>query len=281
MTAISIEEMLRKYPPLARFKDNPDAVRQLYAELNPKRKLSELDIGDYVNGMDVLITKVIGTSYYVGCPVCFYKKEGVEIGTSFDCTNIKCNTQRVATKLVKWTLQGGDETTKAILDFPAFAFRLDDGNKYLAKVVNISGKVQKLTDQKQDGKVVGKTPIIMVRDMKVVSDIRDPETDTLATQITKSTLAEAVEIPLGEGPKGLPTPPVSPVTPPISTIPETKLKAFNTWMTIMKTVTEAQLKNHVESNLKLKLDDVLPLVDKHFQDSTQTTVYTLRPEPTH
>jgi hypothetical protein len=279
MTQPTIEEMLRKYPALKRFESNPDAVRQLFAELNPKKSLSDLGEGDYVNGIDVLIVRVIGTSYYVGCPVCYRKKEGVEIGTSFDCTDVKCHTQRVATKLTKWTLLGGDEKTKAILDFPPFAYKIEDGNEYLAKVVNIKGRVQKMTDQKQNGQVVGKTPVIMVRDMTVVSDIRDAEVEPLAEIITKSTLAEAAQIPLT--PTATAPTQASPPAPPVPTIPEAKLKAFNTWMTIMKTVTDAQLKNHVENNLKLKLDDVLPLVDKHFLDNNQTTVFTLRPEPTH
>jgi hypothetical protein len=275
MTQPTIEEILRKYPPLKRFETNPDVVRQLYAELNPKRNLSDLEEGDYVNGVDVLIARVISTSSYLGCPVCYRKKEGVDEGTSFDCTDVKCNTQRVATRLTKWTLLGGDEMTKAILDFPPFAYKLEDGNQYVAKVVNIKGRVQKLTDQKENGKVVGKTPVIMVRDMKVVSDIRDAGTEPME----KTAEAESIPVTMAKAP---PSPPIPPTPKPeVCTIPEPKLRAFNTWMGIMKTVTEAQLKSHVEGNLKLKMEDVLPLVSKTFLDSTQQTVYTLKPEPTH
>ena len=281
MTQKTIEEILREIPALIKYKDNPEILRTLYAELNPKRDLSGLTEGEFVNGADVLVVKVLSTNYYVGCPECFSKKEGVDIGTSYNCTNSKCNTQRVATKLVKWTLLGGDSTTKVILDFPPFGFRLEDGNALLAKVINIKGKVTALRDQRTDGKVTGKTPVIMVRDMRILSDVRDVGTDSIEAAVAQ--VGEGTQPPVTKTlttTEAMPAPPSQP-TP---TLPDAKLKVFRTWMSVMSAnagiVTEAQLKAYAENNLKVKLEDVLPYVNKQFRDQTQQTFYTLIPEPT-
>jgi hypothetical protein len=136
---------------------------------------------------------------------------------------------------------GGDPTTKVILEFPPFGYKLDDGAKYIAKVVNIKGRVSGVREQKTDG-VKHKVPIILVRDMKVISDIRGPEAPKEST------------------PEAAPTP--SPPTP-TSNLPAEKVAAFKTWLRIVgKPVSEEQVKNYVKNNLKGALEDVLPLLKK-------------------
>jgi hypothetical protein len=279
MTTKTIEEILKEVPALKRYEGNPEAIRTVYAELNPKKDLSGLTDGEFVNGAEVLIVRVLNESYYIGCPTCFTKKDGMEEGVAFDCPSDRCKVQRVATKLPRWSILAGDETTKAILDFPPFGFKLTDGNALIGKVVAIKGNVTALRDQKVKGEVKSKTPVIMVRDLKVVSDIRDSVPETMAEQITKSTLAEAAKVPpapLGEGPEGLPNPPVSPNT---GMIPAPKLATLRTWMTaIGKPVAEDQVKMYVENNLKLAFGDVLPLLDKSHSDQENKTLYALKPQ---
>jgi hypothetical protein len=267
MSKISIDEIIAKIPALKIYAANPDIVKQLYDELNPKRNLSELVEGDFVNGADVLIVRVLGNSSYIGCPVCYTKQGNVAEGVSFECPNAKCGNQRVATKLVKWTLLAGDENTKAVLDFPPFAFKIDDGAKYLAKVVNIRGKVTGMREERSNGTVKTKTPVIMVREMKVISDIRDePEPERLETT-SRTAMTNNVFNP--------PTPAVS--TTPASILPEAKIKAFSLWMSFQTTpVTEAQLTTYLTNNLKATLPDVLPLLDVSFVDSQNTNIYSLK-----
>ncbi len=279
MTTKTIEEILKEVPALKRYEGNPEAIRTVYAELNPKKDLSGLTEGEFVNGAEVLVVRVMNESFYIGCPTCFTKKDGMEEGVTFECPSDRCKVQRVATKLPRWSMLAGDETTKAILDFPPFGYKLTDGNALVGKVVAIKGNVTALRDQKVKGEVKGKTPVIMVRDLKVVSDIRDsvPE-ETIGERITKSTLAEAAKLPtpLGEGPEGLPNPPVSPNT---GTIPAPKLKALQTWMTVQgKPVEETQVKMYVENNLKLTFAEVLPLLDKSHSDQENKTLYALKPQ---
>ena len=276
---LTIEEILKKVPALKRYEGNPEAIRTVYAELNPKKDLSGLAEGEFVNGAEVLVTKVLNESFYIGCPTCYTKKDGMEEGVTFNCTSQRCNTERVTAKLPRWSILAGDETTKAILDFPPFGFKLTDGNALIGKVVTIKGSVTALRDQKVKGEVKGKTPVIMVRDLKVVSDIRDGVIDSTAVAITKSTLAEAAKLPmpLGEGPEGLPNPPTVPAT----SIPASKLMAFQTWMNAVgkgKPVAEDQVKMYVENNLKLKFGDVLPLLDKSHSDQEDKNLYTLKPQ---
>jgi hypothetical protein len=272
MTTLTIEEILKKVPALKRYEGNPEAIRTVYAKLNPKKDLSGLVEGEFVNGAEVLIVGVMNESFYIGCPTCFTKKDGMEEGVAFDCPSDRCKVQRVATKLPRWSMLAGDETTKAILDFPPFGFKLTDGNALVAKVVSIKGNVTALRDQKVNGEVKGKTPVIMVRDLKIVSDIRDglgAEPGPVA-KVEK----EPLPTPLGEGPEGLPNPSVSPAT----SVAAPKLKAFQTWMAVQnKPIFENEVKMYVENNLKLKLEDVLPLLDKRYTDS-QGILYTLKPQ---
>lgn len=263
---LTIEEIIQKIPALKVWAKNPDIVFQLYSELNPRNNLTDVAEGDYLQGADVLVSKVMSANSYIGCPVCYTKtKDGVEEGVSYECGNAKCNTQRVATKLSKWKLLAGDmDGTKVVLDFPPFGFKIVDGKDYIAKVVNIKGKVTTIQEEKKDGQTI-RIPVILVRDMKVLSDIRDTPLPTVA---------EGASVPTE------PPTPVSPIPPPPSPptgLPEDKLKTFNLWMTFQaKPIIEAQLVSYVENNLKLKLTDVLPLLDKTFQDATQTTLYTLK-----
>ena len=278
MTQLTIEEILKKVPALKRYEGNPEAIRTVYAELNPKKDLSGLIEGEFVNGAEVLIVRILNESFYIGCPTCFTKKDGMEEGVVFDCPSQRCNTQRVATKLPRWSILAGDETTKAILDFPPFGYKLTDGNALIGKVVAIKGNVTALRDQKVKGEVKGQTPVIMVRDLKVVSDIRDSVPETIGERITKSTLAEAAKFPLGEGPEGLPNPLVSPN---IGMIPAPKLTALQTWMNAVgkgNPVAEDQVKMYVENNLKLTFADVLPLLDKSHSDQENKTLYALKPQ---
>ncbi len=272
MTTKSIEEILKEVPALKRYEGNPEAIRTVYAELNPKKDLSGLVEGEFVNGAEVLLVRVLNESYYIGCPTCFTKKDGMEEGVAFDCPSDRCKVQRVATKLPRWSILAGDETTKAILDFPPFGFKLTDGNALIGKVVAIKGSVTALREQKVKGEVKGKTPVIMVRDLKVVSDIRDG----LGTpNDPRATAKVEPDVPLGEGPEGLPNPPVSSAT----SIAAPKLTTLRTWMTaIGKPVAEDQLKMYVENNLKLAFGDVLPLLDKSHSDQEDKTLYTLKPQ---
>jgi hypothetical protein len=239
----TVEEIIKEIPALKAYATNPDVVKQLYKELNPREGLGDLQEGDYVDGADVLLVKVVSTSSYVGCPQC-YKKMEVEEGVSVVCNGDRCHgEQRVATRLHKWTMLGGDPTTKVILEFPPFGYKLDDGSKYIAKVVNIKGRVSGVREQKTDG-VKHKVPIILVRDMTVISDVRDSL----------------------DAPKAEPTPKAAPPLPsatPTSNLPKEKVEAFKTWLRIVgKPVTEEQVKNYVKNNLKGALEDVLPLLKK-------------------
>jgi hypothetical protein len=273
MTTLTVEEILKKVPALKRYEGNPEAIRQVYAELNPKKDLSGLTDGEFVNGAEVLIVRVLNESYYIGCPTCFTKKDGMEEGVTFKCPSQRCNTERVTAKLPRWSILAGDETTKAILDFPPFGFKLTDGNALVGKVVSIKGNVTALRDQKVNGEVKGKTPVIMVRDLKIVSDIRDG-LGAEPGPVAKAE-KEPLPAPLGEGPDGLP----NPLTLPATSIAAPKLKALQTWMTVQgKPVAEDQVKMYVENNLKLKFGDVLPLLDKSHSDQEDKNLYTLKPQ---
>ena len=273
-TQTSIEEIIKKIPALKIYEANPDIVRQLYEELNPRRDLSEVGQGDYINGADVLVVRVLGTNSYTGCPVCFTKVKGdIEEGVSFSCPNTaRCNgDQRVASKLTKWTLLAGDPTTKVILDFPPFAFKIDDGASYIGKVVNVKGKVTEIREEKVSGVVKGKTPVIMVRDMKVVSDIRAP-----ATEVPIDKVEEAAPIMKGTvtTQNVFNAPPPIPAAP---TIAPEKLKALDLWFKFQSgPVTEAQVVSYVTNNLKLTMDEVLPFMNKSWSDSAKATIYTLK-----
>jgi len=85
MTQLTIEEILKKVPALKRYEGNPEAIRTVYAELNPKKDLSGLIEGEFVNGAEVLIVRILNESFYIGCPTCFTKKDGMEEGVVFDC----------------------------------------------------------------------------------------------------------------------------------------------------------------------------------------------------
>jgi hypothetical protein len=265
----------------------------MYDQMKPKRNLTDIAKGDWVNGAEVLVIKVMGTSGYVGCPNCFTKKEGVEEGISYQCTTGKCaGAQRVATKLIKWVLLGSDESTKVILDFPPFGYKLEDGETLKAKVVSIKGRVQEPRQNKdKTGKVVGTTPVIMVKDLKVVSDIRD---GTAAA-------ASGAALPSPPAPADRqPTPAPSPVTPPpavartapsasapapttsilATEIAPEKLNAFSLWMTFRtengaKPVPEAQLKSYVENNLKIHFEAFVPYLEQVHTDS-QGELYRLK-----
>ncbi len=278
MTKLTTEEIISKIPALKIYASNPDIVAQLYEELNPKRDLAGLQEGDYVNGADVLVVRVLGTSSYIGCPVCYTKKGDVEEGVSFECSNARCNNQRVATKLTKWTLLAGDETTKAILDFPPFAYKIDDGSKYVAKVVNIRGKVTGMREQKVDGATKAKTPVIMVRDMKVVSDIRDEQPD--ASLETKQEAPNIEKVASTSSVFPTPSSPPSPSEITLS-IGEAKQKAFTLWMSFQSgPVAETQLLAYLSNNLKATLEDVLPLLEFSYADNLKANVYKLKTRPT-
>lgn len=268
MTQITTEEIIAKIPGLKMYASNPDLLRKLYDDLNPKKDLKGLKEGDFVNGADVLVAGILSTSSYIGCPVCYSGRKDVPEGVSFECKNAKCNQQRVAVRFNKCQLLAGDPTTKIILDFPPFSnYKLDDGRKLLAKVVTIRGRVTKMKQDIVNGEVKGDTPVVSVKDLAIVSDVRDN--------------GEAVPEPASTPATPPPTAPSSPPSPPspITNIPEAKLKNFKTFMRVMaKATTESQLKAYVEGTLKLKLEDVLPLLDKTHLDSQNTDVYKLKPE---
>lgn len=266
---LTTEQIIQKIPALKVWEKNPDIVFQLYNELTPRTGLADVVEGDYIQGADVLVAKIMSTNSYIGCPICYTKtKDGIEEGISYECPNAKCQMQRVATKLSKWKLLAGDmDGVKVVLDFPPFGFKITDGKDYIAKVVNIKGKVTAIQEEKREGVSI-RIPVILVRDMKVLSDIRDT---------TLPTVAEATPIP------PQPQEPSSPIPPPPSPlqgIPDDKLNKFSLWMSFQgKPIVEAQLVAYVENNLKLTMADVLPLLDKTFQDATQTAFYTLKSKP--
>jgi len=278
----SVEEIRKQYPALVKFPD--DVVRQMYDQMNPKRDLSDLNKGDWVNGAEVLVIKVLGTSSYVGCPFCFTKKEGVEAGISYECTTAKCaGQQRVATRLTKWTLLGSDTTTKVILDFPPFGYKLEDGESLTAKVVSVKGRVQDPRENKdrKTGKVLGTTPVIQVKDLSIVSDIRDAGANSLEAALPKPQTPEQREpIPPIPSP---PTPVAKATTAPVE-VSADKLNAFTLWMTFRtengsKPVPEATLKTYVENNLKIPFESFQPYLEGIHTDS-QGTVYRLKARAT-
>lgn len=270
----TLEQIYTAYPALRKYPE--EVARQMYQQMNPIRTLSDIQKGDWVSDADVLVIRVLGTSAYVGCPNCFTKKEGVEAGISYDCKSTKCgNTQRIAIVLNKWTLLGSDETTKVILDFPPFGYKLQDGETLVAKVVSIRGRVQDPRENKdKTGKVTGTTPVIMVKELKILSDIRDAGAGSL----------EATARPAPTSPSTpTPTPAINATVPrtPTNTIlsPE-KLNGFNLWMTFRtengsKPVAETQLKTYIENNLHLTLPDFLPYLDA-VRDSAGGNLYKLK-----
>lgn len=285
----AIDQILAEFPALRKYPD--DVIQQMYSQMKPKRNLTDIAKGDWVNDAEVLVIKVMGTSSYVGCPNCYTKKEGVEEGISYQCTTAKCGgAQRVATRLTKWVLLGSDETTKVILDFPPFGFKLEDGTTLEAKVVSIKGRVQDPRENKdrKTGKVLGTTPVIMVKDLKVVSDIRDgtPIQPTPKPSPTTPPPAAAAKTPSVSAPT-LTSPPASTPTPttPLSTeIPAEKLNAFSLWMTFRtengtKPVPEAQLKSYVENNLHISFEAFKPYLEQVHTDS-QGELYKLKAKVT-
>lgn len=264
MTTPSIEEILRKYPALKPFAANEDAVRQLYETMNPKRDIKDFTKDDQVKDIEVLIVRVIGNSYYIGCPNCF-KKLNIDEGISVVCQSDRCKgEQRVGTKLYKWTLLAGDASTKVILEFPPFGFKMTNGEEYVAKVVKVTGRVgePRVRKNKETGEVESTTPTITVRDMRVVSDIRDTGVGSL----------DAVSEPMS------PSPPPAP-TPPTPNLPAEKVAGFKTWVTVItqngkKPVPEAQIKAYVETRLGLKFEDLTSYLKKE-EHEDGTTSYTL------
>lgn len=279
----SIEQIDKEFPALAKYPD--EVKRQMYDQMKPKRNFTDISKGDWVNDAEVLVIKVMGTSSYVGCPNCYTKKEGVEEGISYQCTTPKCNggTQRVATRLTKWVLLGSDETTKVILDFPPFGYKLEDGETLKAKVVSIKGRVQepRVTKDKT-GKVLGTTPVIMVKDLKVVSDIRDgtPIQPTPKPSLTTPSPAAVATAPSASAPVSAPTPTSASTTSLSTEIPAEKLNAFSLWMTFRtengaKPVPEAQLKSYTENNLHISFEAFKPYLEQVHTDS-QGELYRLK-----
>lgn len=233
---IPIEDIFKEFPGLRAYEKQEAVVRQMYARLHPRTGLEGIQVDENVNGESVLLVDIINESNYVGCPSC-YTRQDLEEGIVFTCNTgeKKINgcrkEQRVATRLFKTKMLGSDPTTKVILDFPPFGFKLTDPAQYLAKVVNIKGKVTEIDKNN--------IPIIRVKDMKVISDIRANNTK-LSTSVAQ--VAEA------------------PPTPVVPTIPEEKKKALLLWIKAVKPTSEEQIKNHVINNLKLNWDVVRPIV---------------------
>jgi hypothetical protein len=235
---ITIEDIFKEFPGLKTYEKQPDVVRQMYARLHPKVGLEGLQVGEAVNGESILLVDIINESSYVGCPIC-YGRADVDEGIVFTCktggkrTNGCHDEQRVATRLFKTKMAGSDPSTKVILDFPPFGYKIVDPAQYLGKVVNVKGRVTEMDKSN--------IPIIRVLDMKVVSDIRATETKLPATPQVVS-----VEVP------AKPAPPA---------VPEEKKKALILWIKAVKPTTEEQIKNHVVNNLKLKWEDAKPIVE--------------------
>lgn len=282
----SIEQIYTEFPALKAKHYSEDVVRMMYDQMKPRHDLRDIVKGDWVDGAEVLVVRVMGTSGYVGCPNCYTKKEGVEEGISYQCNTTKCSgAQRVATRLTKWVLLGSDEATKVILDFPPFGYKLSDGASLIAKVVSIRGRAQDPRENKdrKTGKVLGTTPVIQVKDLKVLSDIRDgaPGMATQPTPSAPAPVAKPAPTPSLSTPAAqyVPTPSASPTA--LSTeIPAEKLNAFSLWMTFRtengaKPVVEAQLKNYVENNLHISFEAFMPYLEQIHTDSTGN-VYRLK-----
>lgn len=288
----SLEQIYTEFPALKGHYPE-DVVRMMYEQMKPKRSLTDVTKGDWVDGAEVLVVKVMGTSGYVGCPNCYTKHEGVDEGISYECKSTKCQgAQRVATRLTKWVLLGSDNTTKVILDFPPFGYKLGDGNNLIAKVVSIRGRAQDPRENKdrKTGVVSGTTPVIQVKDLKILSDIRDgtatpvplPAVAPKAAQPKQPTLTPPAPPPASAAKTPSASAPVVTTT----DISAEKMSAFGLWMTFRtengaKPVPEAQLKAYVENNLHIAFDSFKPYLDQIHTDS-QGEVYRMKakvPEP--
>jgi hypothetical protein len=281
----TIEQIYAEFPALKRWPE--DVAKQMYDQMHPKKNLADIQKGDWIQDAEVLVIRVMGTSGYIGCPSCFTKREGVEAGISFPCNNTRCaGAQRVATRLTKWVLLGSDETTKVVLDFPPFGYKLENGEDLVAKVCAIRGRVQDPRQQKErkTGKVLSEMPVIMVKDLRVVSDIRDVGVGSPGTAVSKPVSSPTTSPTPSTPTTPSPPTPVVPAAakPSVSTeISPDKLNAFSLWMTFRtengaKPVAESQVKTYVENNLHTAFEAFLPYLEKIHIDSQGIDAYRLK-----
>lgn len=248
MNPISIEEIITQYPLLKPYENQPDTIRQLYEQMHPnvKKDLTEAIVGDKIEAADILVIKTMGESSWIGCPVCFTKL-GEHEGITVEC-NSKCRgEQRLATRLHKYRLLGGDTKTKVILDFLPWGFMITKPEQYVAKVISIKGTVDEIKETKVGGEVKSKTPVITVRGLTIVTDIMGKPT----LDVQEFTVVTMPGASVG--------------VPQLDHLPSGRIKAFKTWMIVMakdKPLALETIKHHVESNLKMTIEDVMPLLKK-------------------
>jgi hypothetical protein len=276
---IAIEQIYAEYPALKKFPE--DVARIMYDQMHPKKTLAGIQKGDWIQDAEVLVVRVLGTSNYVGCPTCYNKAENIAEGLSFPCTHPpRCNgDQRIATRLFKWVLLGSDETTKVVLDFPPFGYKLENGEDLLCKMVQVRGRVQdpRQNKERKTGKVLSEMPVLQVKSLKILSDIRDgTPAETLIPKAAPSTM-EATQPAPTKPSVATATAPAKPAPTPSAPAPTgevtaDKLNAFSLWMTFRtengaKPVQETQVKTYVENNLHIPFAAFEPYIEKIHTDS--------------
>jgi len=173
MSEVNVEEAIKKYPGLERYKNNPRIIEILLSQLEGANKpLKDVKSGDTLIDREMLVIKLLNVNEYVGCPNCNTKFDG-EVNTTFVCP--KCGTSQVSTVRKFRHYLVGDETAIGSVQFaPKFDFTLSD-NELVGKIIKISGVVRELKDIKGYSII----PIINVRKMEILGDVTTLESPML------------------------------------------------------------------------------------------------------
>jgi hypothetical protein len=204
------------------YRDNPAIMTALQRRLAIKHDLSNLSIGDTVEDAKVLVVDLSKVGYYIGCPNCFSALK-VQEGVGTVCTSQRCNGKSViAKRFDTYNLAAGDTKSIVYLNLRPFAFipkNIDEAKQLIGKEVAVSGSVRTIIKTRTYGQV----PSILVRDLKVIREIFNPQAKNVVVETPKNTTVSQSAQPQASA--------SSPSTPPV---PADKLAILRTIFQLQK-----------------------------------------------
>lgn len=260
MVNITPEQMIKEYPRLEKWKNNPRILERLYGGLNPVTSLTGIAEKEYVNNVELLVAAVWSASTMVCCPDCGGKLEGDE-GVEVTCKSRNClradpSGRRVVAerRSIQKLVAGDVEGTMSVLVFWPSTYEISDATakNMLGKVVKVTGKISRIQEMKDGTKM----PNISVSKLDVVEDTT-VTTPSLTQFDGAPTITPKLEVPLAKA------------------IPSEKLTRVRGYMFAMNNnVSEADLKTFVQNNVGVTWTEAEPL----FVKNETTGFYSLKDE---